>query len=654
MSENLNSDGGDININVSQTVFTDDMRIVSLTEGNNQGGKISINKPQFVILNKSIFDSTSNQGTDGQINIDTDYFIKSVNSTLEGDVIINSGKENFSNSLENITKIFADASKLLAKPCVELVKDESSFKVSDQISEVSIADLLKNPQPASAQNIQSYQSFQKQLNNAITAEQRAKILSKLATLYKHKKRYSEALQLNQQALLAIQLLNSSYWNYKLQWQRGKLFKTLEEYDNAITAYQIAIQKLIKIRPHLTKIYKENFPNGECSEFRGILKPIFTELIALLLQQPSSSEHLKQVLDIISQLKTAELQDYFQDDCTKPTIDLEKIDTKHTAIIYPIFLSDSVELLLSLSGEQRFHITVPTTSQQLTKSINILSSKLNCNDCKKDDSYLISAQQIYDWLIRPIETKFSKEINTLVFVPDGPLYSIPMAVLHDGQQFLIEKYAIAIAPNFTMPSTEKDFPPKILYSALTKSQHPNFRPIQHYSPKMQQELESIFDVTTLKGKGFISTNLEQELNINPYSMMHIFSHAQFSKQVDDTFLVTFNDKLNMEKLEELINPQQYKDTPLDLLTLSACETAKGDERAALGLAGIAYKAGTRSAVATLWNVREDMAFHFFKDFYKEIANHKTKAKAVQIAQLNLLNWNHPYYWSPFLLIGHWVN
>jgi filamentous hemagglutinin family protein len=669
-----NAGGGSLSITTSEFLQLFNSKITAHAGGlqpNDHGGNITITKPQFTTLNNSQILASANVGNGGNVNIIAENFIPSTDSILnassklgiDGEIQITAGEENFSNSLVILTKTLADASKLLAKSCVESVKDESYFVVADYIPETNIEDMLKNPQPSSFKNeltkaeiLAIYQSLQKQL---ATRTRQSETLAQLAALYAHEHRYPEALQLNWQALKVLKLLNVPYWRYKLQWQRGRLFTALGEHKNAIIAYQAAIQKLATIRQHLTKIYHERFPNGERSEFREILKPIFTELVALLLEL-SESSLLKTALQTMNQLKTAELQDYFQDDCTKPTTDLEQVDPLHTAIIYPIFLPNRVELLVSLPQAQRFHKVVPATPKQLTQTINTLATQLNCQTCQ--ENYHESAQQLYDWLLRPLEPELSENIHTLVFVPDGPLYSIPMAVLHDGNQFLIEKYALAIAPNLTITTLSSKKQPRVsqrmLYSALTESKHPTFAPIQSYAVPMQEEIEILFStVTTLKGKDFVSSNLKQTLNSFPYSMVHIFSHAKFSKQVNDTFIVTFNDKLNMDKLEELISPRQYSEIPLDLLTLSACETAKGDERAALGLAGVAYKAGTRSAIATLWSVDVDVAFYFFRDFYKDFAKHSNKAKAVKMAQLKLLNnysrWQHPHYWSPFLLIGHWL-
>jgi len=683
ISRATQASGGQIDLQIRDHLFMTHSKITTEVEGDethDNAGDITINNPSLFTLNSGEILANANVGKGGNINIIAENFIPSSDSILnassqlgiDGEIQITAGEENFSSSLVALTKTLADASRLLVS-CVGSERDESHFVVTDYLSDTDREDMLKNPQPSSfkeklekSEIFAFYQSLQKQLAITSTKESRSKILEQLAALYEHEHRYPEALQLNKQALKALKLLNAPYWRYKWQWQRGRLFKALGEYKNAIIAYQTAIKKLVPIRQHLTKIYRERYPNGERSEFREVLKPIFTELVALLLelseplQTAAKNKLLETALQTMNQLKTAELQDYFQDDCTKPTINLEQVDPRHTTIIYPIFLPNRVELLVSLPQAQRFHQIVPATPNQLTRTINTLATQLNCQtkDCRENHSYRASAKKLYDWLLRPLEPELSNDIHTLVFVPDGPLYSIPMAVLHDGYQFLIEKYALAVTPSLTITEpTTKPFSPKILYSALTASNHPNFAPIQQYVIPMQKELEKTFGpITTLKGRNFIRPNLSQALRI-PHTITHVFSHAQFSPQVSNTFIVTYNEKLSMNQLEQLISPKQHSEVPLELLTLSACETAKGDERAALGLAGIAYKAGARSAVATLWSVRDDVVYHLFKKFYQELAEKQPKAQAMRQAQLMLLkqypSWQHPHYWAAFLLIGHWL-
>ena len=126
---------------------------------------------------------------------------------------------------------------------------------------------------------------------------------------------------------------------------------------------------------------------------------------------------------------------------------------------------------------------------------------------------------------------------------------------------------------------------------------------------------------------------------------------------ESFVLTFDDKLNMDGIEQLIGLSRFRNNPVELLTLSACQTAAGDDRAALGLAGIAIKAGARSAVATLWFINDQAASTLVTEFYSQLKEGTiTKAQAIKNAQVHLIKntpYQHPYFWSPFLLIGNWL-
>jgi len=118
----------------------------------------------------------------------------------------------------------------------------------------------------------------------------------------------------------------------------------------------------------------------------------------------------------------------------------------------------------------------------------------------------------------------------------------------------------------------------------------------------------------------------------------------------------DDKLTINRLEKLMRLSEFRKEPVELLTLSACQTAVGDERAALGLAGIAIKAGARSALATLWFIDDTATSVLVSEFYRQLQIPLSKARALQNAQKMVLSqrrFRHPAYWSAFLLIGNWL-
>jgi CHAT domain-containing protein/Tfp pilus assembly protein PilF len=481
----------------------------------------------------------------------------------------------------------------------------------------------------------------------------------LGTLYEDERRYEEALRLTRKAIFLAQQVNAPESLYRWQWQAGRLVMKLGRIDDAISAYRRAVYTLQSIRPELLVGY-----GASTTSFRESVGPVYFELVDLLLQRAASlpgrdqvAPYLIEARETVELLKVAELRDYFRDDCVDTA--LSKVATldvvSQTAVaIYPILLPDRVELLVSLPGELK-RVPVPVGAERLTQEVRQFRRKLEKRTTRE---YLPHAQQLYDWLIRPLEADLaSLKVDTLVFVPDGPLRTIPMAALHDGKQFLVSKYALGITPslNLTDPRPLKRERPKVLAVGVTESVQ-GFPPLPNVAAELDA-LRKLFDSTTLVDQDFLVSNLEKKLKGERFTIVHVASHGQFDSDVQKTFLLTFDDKLTMDRLDQLIGVFKYRDDPLELLTLSACETAAGDDRAALGLAGVAIKAGARSAVATLWQVNDEVSADLVADFYRQLRDPSTsRALALQRAQLKVLGdprYDHPGFWAPFLLINNWL-
>jgi len=368
-------------------------------------------------------------------------------------------------------------------------------------------------------------------------------------------------------------------------------------------------------------------------------------------------YLAEAREVIEVQRIYELRNYYKDDCVDAARSgLTKLDevSKTSAIIYPIVLEDRIEILYTTpQGLKRIYVNVSkeTLTQEVTKFRKMLEKRTT-------REFLPHSQRLYDWLIRPMEPDLNKgSIDTLVFVPDGPLRTIPMAALQDGYQFLIEKYAIAITPGLelTDPKPISEENRKVIIFALTQSTQ-GYPPLPYISSELQT-IEKFYESTMLINQKFLVSNIEETLKNEDYAILHIASHAQFENELDKTFLLTFDGKLTIDSLNQYIGLLQFRDNPLELLTLSACETAAGDELAALGLAGIAVKAGARSALATLWHINDLASSVLVSEFYQQLQTpNMTRAEALQQAKLKLLNdrrFQHPGYWSPFLLIGSWL-
>ncbi len=481
----------------------------------------------------------------------------------------------------------------------------------------------------------------------------------LGKLYEEDHRYEEAIELTRRAIFAAQKVNAPESIYLWQWQSGRLLKALGKMDDAISAYRRAIHNIQSIRQEISMGYI----NIRLS-FRKSVRSVYFELVDLLLQRAALIQerekyepYLIEARKAVESLKVADLRDYFQDDCVDAAISrVTELDivSQTAVIVYPILLEDRTELLVSLpAGLKRF--SVPINRDTLTQEVRKFRRKLEKRTTRE---YMPHAQKLYDWLIRPLEPALANlTIDTLVFVPDGPLRTIPMSALHDGKEFLISKYALATTPglNLTDPRPIKRENSKMLAAGLTESVQ-GFPPL----PNVTKELETIRNIygdNQLIDKDFLVSNLEEKLHDEKLSIVHVASHGHFGSKPDDTFLLTYDGKLTMDRLSQFVGRFEFREDPLELLILSACKTAAGDDRAALGLAGVAVKAGARSAIATLWYINDQASSVLISEFYKQIQDRSvSRSVALQRAMLKLIKdqrYSHPCYWSPFLLINNWL-
>ncbi len=484
-------------------------------------------------------------------------------------------------------------------------------------------------------------------------------LGYLGHVYETESRLDEALRLTRQALFTAQSADAPESLYRWQWQLGRQLAAIGELDHAIASYRQAASTLQPIRVEVAQTSSEDPIAGQDS-----IKSMFFELADLLLQRASLTDgrnaaegYLLAARDAIEAYKTAELRDYFKDDCVDAA--RSRVTTfdqlsPNTAVVYPIMFTSRLELLLSLpSGPKR--ISVPVTADRLTEEIRAFRRMVEKRTTRE---YLPHAQQLYDWLVRPLEPDLiNSVITTLVFVPDGSLRTIPLAALHDGSSFLINKFALAMTPGITLTDPQPLNRDKLRFLAAGLTKSVQGFPALPYVEEEVASIEQLYRSDQLMNNAFQVPRLERELRDGRYGVLHIATHGKFSTDVNDSFLLTFDGKLTMQRLDQLVGLFRFRQEPLELLTLSACQTGVGDDRAALGLAGIALKAGARSALATLWFINDEASATLISEFYRQLRNPSlSKAVALQRAQMKLLNdrvYDHPAYWSPFLLLNNWL-
>ncbi len=487
-------------------------------------------------------------------------------------------------------------------------------------------------------------------------------LGTLGELYEKSQQAPQAQSLTQQALLLAQPLNASDLMYRFQWQSGRLYKQQGNFKAAIAAYGEAVTALQSIQRDLTAINKDlQF------SFRDSVEPVYRDYVELLLQpdgtQPPSQHNLKTARETIDALQVAEISNFLRVSCLDTAqILIDEVTDKedpNAAILYPILLPDRVAIILKRPQQSNLSYystniaqdTVEATLENLRKALSQSNSQ----------EVLAPAQTAYNWLIRPIESALdSGTIKTLVFVLDGSLRNIPMAVLHDGRQYLIEKpYSIAITPGLRLlqPQPLQQRKLKALVAGLSESPLPEFSPLPFVGAELKQ-IESQLSSVELLNQGFTPEALQSKIDSQALPIVHLATHGQFSSKPEQTFILTWSRRLTVNQLGSLLETSdRRKSTPIELLVLSACETIAGDRKAALGLAGVAVKAGARSTLATLWQINDESTAIFMEAFYHELTREGvSKAEALSQAQRHLFqnpNFRHPYYWAPYVLLGNWL-
>ncbi|NJL59577.1 MAG: CHAT domain-containing protein [Desulfobacteraceae bacterium] len=369
------------------------------------------------------------------------------------------------------------------------------------------------------------------------------------------------------------------------------------------------------------------------------------------------QKLREIVEIIESFKTAELGNFFKDDCMaakqKKEIRLEDIP-QDSAVLYPMLMADKPIILLMRRDRMKL-IGSPPELRNIQITIDDFTRILR-GDSESD--IRSRGQRLYKSLIAPVEPEL-QGITTLVIVPDGALRLIPFSVLHDGEQYLLEKYSVVTLPAITLTDLSqrpKLKNPDVLLGGLSEARH-GFSAL----PDVEKEFAGIRKIfgtaKTLMNRTYNRKNLEKELIHQAYHYVVMSTHGNFGSSTEDTFVLTYDEKLDSDMLESLLTPLKFGKNPVELLTLSACETGIGDERAALGLGGIAVKAGVRSAMATLWRVEAESTSQLVAEFFRQLAEDGvSKAEALRKAQIRLISdtkYHHPRFWAPFLLIGNWM-
>ncbi|MCP2729432.1 CHAT domain-containing protein [Limnofasciculus baicalensis] len=559
-----------------------------------------------------------------------------------------------------------------------LAKGNSSLVIGKQQITNNKQQITNNKQPTTNNIPQILETAIKQAESLKDERAKSYSLGTLGKFYENTEDWKNGKNVTEKALLVAQQINASDIAYQWQWQLGRLLQdeaetisqNKEANPDAIAYYTAAFNTLKSLRSDIVSL------NPEIQfSFRESVEPIYRQLVDLLLRSPTPpKENLIQARNVMEALQLAELDNFFRDACATPeAVNIDNVD-KQAGIFYPIILENRLEVILKLPGEDNLHhygnngvseAQVDEAVQELRIALTKRSSSIS--QVKK------ASKKIYDWLIKPFENELKNvsnsegnRVKTLVFVLDGSLRNIPPATLYDGEKYLVEKYAIAMTPGLQLlepkPLVAENI--KVLIAGATNApsfQKEKFTSLDNVEDELKEIGGELINSETLQNQNFLEENIQTQINSAPFNIVHIATHGKFSSNPQETFILDWNKRITVKDLDSLLrinNPT--KATAIELLVLSACETAAGDKRAALGLAGIAIRAGAHSTLATLWQVNDASTAAFMLRFYQQLSNPEiSKAEAIRNTQIAFMSeypntdYNRPYYWAPFILVGNWL-
>ena len=708
------ADGGDIQISANDLLFLKNNEIsTSVNDDIGDGGNISID-PTFVIIDNSTIIANANEGDGGNISIKSDYFFKWPNSIIKasskkgvsGEVKIQSSVKDISSGLTLLPESFFDAVQLIKQAC--LTKDNENqfsfltgsresfpplpYDFYNKESKKDDSDLMKQLAEVLKYIDKKimYDALIKRLDeikNTAERNQEKNVLSfaygYTGYIFKELGRVDDAVVETRRAIFWAQQNYSPETEFLWHAQLGRILKETDT-ENAIKSYKYSIHllgdtfkeitnttfnnKIIKsfntrqeiinklinstnnTKQKINKILSLNKNNDFFNEY---VKPVYFELAGILFDK----SRIEEATEVLELLKDFEIQQFFKDECAArlKTEPLKYLPPK-TALIQFVPLSQKLLILLTLPALDKKKpdiITAYISQKKLNRFIGQLMNEIKTMNPEVSNIKKLS-KKLYDQLINPIKTTLeNQKIETLVLLPEGIVRKIPFSVLYDGHKYLIERYALAVIPSKTQVNMSSDFSyDNILIGALSGEMYQ----LSSVSYEIEQIKTKFPECKTLLNENFIYNNLSKALDENDYSIVHIASHAHFGSTSDDIFITLWNDKkLIVNDFIKLLEHSKKNNKRIELLTLSACETAKENDRFLLGLTGVAMKAGVKSVIGSLWNVYDKETSEIMEKFYYRLKNQSiTKAKALQMSITAMIDQNtNPAYWAPFILVGNWL-
>ncbi|MGB8698876.1 MAG: CHAT domain-containing protein [Thermosynechococcaceae cyanobacterium] len=447
------------------------------------------------------------------------------------------------------------------------------------------------------------------------------------------------------AVNIAKVFHASDLAYQWEWELAKIAVKNGIRDIALQHYKSTIDQLDMVRRKLLPL-----PSVLQLSFLDQVEPIYKEYLALLFDDKNPD--LKSIVRINEKLQIAELENYLQCgislDLTS-ILDL-KTDLSPEVAIYLIKLPDKFEIIARLKDGTLIHHAANKII--IDETVYVIKASLQSDKFQNYSNFEFQRlfAKLYDQIIVPIKNKIASK-GTIVFSVDSNLQNIPWSLLYDGDQYLLEKYSISLTlgSKVNLKGLKKANSFKPFIAGLINSPSLDYPDI----PYVQQEINNIKELFPrskfILDHDFTAQNLFRESQ--SFSIVHIASHGEFSSDPRKTYIRNWNGLLKLGDLQQLV---RSRSSPIELLILSACATATGDRRSALGLAGATVQSGALSALGTLWRVDDESQALLMREFYSNLLDGNSKAEALRLAQLHLLK-NHwtPFFWAAPVLIGDYL-
>ncbi len=340
--------------------------------------------------------------------------------------------------------------------------------------------------------------------------------------------------------------------------------------------------------------------------------------------------------------------------------------------------DQLELVLVTSEGVPIRKRVDeATRKRVIKVANEFRSEVT--NVRSGRDYLASGQQLYQWMVAPLEAELkARGIENLAFIMDSGLRSVPIAAFHDGQKFLIEKYSLGLIPSLSLTDTRYNNIQNMHVLAMGATKFSDQKPLPAVPVELSVITSSLWQGKSFLNEAFTLENLKTQRQQQPFGIIHLATHATFQPGAPSNSYIEFWDtKLRLNQMSDL---DWHQNPPVELLVLSACRTALGNEQSELGFAGLAVQSGVKSALGSLWFVSDEGTLALMTQLYQQLKLAPIKAEALRQAQLAMMkgqvriagdqlvssgesvtlppelakqrgkNFQHPYFWAGFTMIG----